>query len=98
MENEQLIEARQFCSSHNLEITFLEELSEIGLIRITTINEEVYLYPEELSRAEKMARLHQELGINPAGLDAIDHLLNRVMQMKEEISQLRNRLNIYESE
>ena len=78
MENEQLIEARQFCSSHNLEITFIEELSELGLIRITTINEEVYLYPEELSRAEKMVRLHSELGINPAGLDAIEHLIGLV--------------------
>jgi chaperone modulatory protein CbpM len=38
-----------------------------------------------------MIRLHNELEINVAGIEAITHLLERVEQMQEEMRRLRNR-------
>ena len=41
---------------------------------------------------EQITRLHQDLNINPEGIDAINHLLKYIEEMKQEIVHLRNRL------
>ena len=96
MNSEEMIEIEKFCSSHNLEISFIQTLQQHGLIEITTIKEITYLPVRELPQAEKMARLHHELGINIEGIDAIKYLLQRVESMQEEIVVLKNKLSLYE--
>jgi chaperone modulatory protein CbpM len=41
-----------------------------------------------------MIRMHHELEINVAGIEAITHLLVRVEQMQEELRILRNQANV----
>jgi hypothetical protein len=55
-----------------------------------------YIALEQLGRAEKMVRMHDDLGINVEGLEAIEHLLRRMEQLREELTGLRNRLRRYE--
>jgi hypothetical protein len=98
MQEEGLIPANEFCSSHNLEISFIYSLHQYGLIEITTIGEAYYIPASDLPQAERVARLHAELGINIEGIDAIRHLLQRVEVMQDEIRQLRNRLRVYEED
>jgi hypothetical protein len=96
MQTEDLIAVKEFCSSHNLEISFIQTLQQYDLIRITTIEETTYIHINELQQAEKMARLHNELGINIEGIDVIKHLLLRMENMQEEIVALKNKLSLYE--
>ena len=96
MQNEGLIPAKEFCSSHNLEVSFIYTLQQYGLLEITTIEETTYLAANELPQAERIARLHSELGINIEGIDAIKHLLTKVEDMQDEIAMLKNRLSLYE--
>jgi phage terminase small subunit len=96
MENENLIQVTHFCSFHNIDRSFLEDLHENELIRFTVVDQEYFLEPDELAIAEKFTRLHSELGINPAGLDVIRHLLDRMDNMRREIWELKRRLEIYE--
>ena len=96
MQKENLISASEFCSSHNLELSFIYSLQQYGLIEITTVGEVNYIPAGDLPQAERVARLHSELGINLEGIDAIRHLLQRVEDMQDEISRLRNKLRIYE--
>ena len=96
MQKEDLIPASQFCSSHNLEVSFIYTLQQYGLLEVATIEETVYLPASELPQAERMARLHSELGINMEGIDAIKHLLKKVEDMQDEIVMLRNKLSLYE--
>ncbi|HLG41267.1 MAG TPA: chaperone modulator CbpM [Chitinophagaceae bacterium] len=96
MQKEELISVHEFCSSHSLELSFVYSLQQYGLIEITTIEEVNYIPASELPQAERIARLHSELGINLEGIDAIRHLLQRVEDMQDEIRTLRNKLRIYE--
>lgn len=96
MENEELISAQEFCKNHDLEVSFIYGLQQFGLLEITTVEETTYFRSNELEKAEKMARLHTDLGINIEGIDAIGHLLERVEQLQQEIQYLRNRLSLYE--
>jgi MerR HTH family regulatory protein len=95
MQKEDLIPASEFCSSHKLEVSFLYNLQQYGLVEITTIEEITYLAPDQLTQAEKMARLNAELGINMEGIDAISHLLQRVEDMQTEIRRLKSKLSLY---
>ncbi len=56
------------------------------------------LEPEQLSRIEQLARLHYDLEINLEGLEAISHLLDRMVTSDREARSLRERLRLYESE
>ena len=96
MQTDDLIAVKEFCSSHNLEISFIQTLQQYDLIQITTIEETTYMPASQLQQAEKIARLHYELGINIEGIDAIKHLLLRMENMQEEIIALKNKLSLYE--
>ncbi|GAB2700762.1 hypothetical protein GCM10027037_27080 [Mucilaginibacter koreensis] len=96
MENGQYITIQEFCGYHHVEYTFVDALTEAGLVQITTIDKTHMIAESELPRLERMIRLHQELDINVAGLEAISHLLERVQAMQEDMRQLRSRLSLYE--
>ncbi len=94
---ENLIPADEFCSTHNIEVSFIRTLQETGLIEITTIEETVYIHSSQLQDLERIVHLHFELDINLEGIETIDHLLKRINYMQDEIMFLRNRLRLYES-
>jgi MerR HTH family regulatory protein len=96
MQKEELIPAQEFCNSHQLEVSFIYSLQQYGLLEITTIEETIYLPASQLLQAEKIASLYAELGINMEGIDAITHLLQRVENMQDEITALKNKLSLYE--
>lgn len=92
------IPAREFCSSHKIEISFISSLQETGLIEITTIDETEYLTESQLPELEKIIHLYYELDINLEGIETITHLLNRIHDMHDEITALKNRLRLYEAD
>ncbi len=94
---ENLIPADEFCAIHNIEISFIHSLQETGLIEITTIEETGYIHTSQLQELEKIVRLYYELDINLEGIDTINHLLQRINDMQDEITALRNRLRLYET-
>jgi chaperone modulatory protein CbpM len=91
-----LIAANEFCTYHHVEYTFIRSLNEAGLVEIQVIDQTEYITETQLQKLEKMIRLHNELEINLAGIEAITHLLQRVEGIQEEMRVLRNRLGRYE--
>jgi len=99
METDQhLIPVHEFCSSHQIEVTFINTLNEFGLITVTVVETTRYIDTEQLRDLEKMIRMHYDLGINIEGIHAISHLLHLVENLHEELSAIKNRLNLYESD
>lgn len=96
MEAEYLIAVDEFCASHDIEISFISSLHDTGLIEITRIDESEFLDAEQLQELEKYIRFYYELNINLEGIDSIKHLLRRVNTLRNEITLLRNRLQLYE--
>lgn len=91
-----MIPADEFCASHNIEITFINSLQEAGLIEITTIRETEYIHENQLNELEKIVRLYYEMDINLEGIETVIHLLQRINDMQDEITLLKNRLRLYE--
>ena len=92
MNTENLIPAKKFCSSHRVELSFINSLKEYGLIQITELNDEAYLHTNQLQHIEKYLRLYYDLDINFEGIEAITHLLERIGKMQAEITVLKNRI------
>ena len=86
-----LIATTDICTYHEVEYTFISSLEEAGLIELKVVNQTTYISDSELQKLEKMIRMHHELEINIAGIEAISHLLQRIEQMQEEMRVLRNR-------
>ena len=97
MRKEHLISTIEFCTIHDIEISFISSLHETGLIEIITIEETEYLDNSQLQQLEKIIRLYYDLGINLEGIETITHLLNRLNNMQSKITTLKNRLRLYES-
>jgi len=98
MKTENLIPVQEFIMHHKIEMSFIHSLNESGLIQITTVERTQYISREQLSDLEKMIRLHYELDINIEGIESIAHLLQRVENLHEELTVLKNRLKLYENE
>lgn len=96
MKREHYIIATDFCSSHNIEISFLNTLDENGLIRLERTGEIYYIEENQLPGLERIVTLYFDLGVNIEGIDTIINLLERVEAMQNEIIMLRNRLSLYE--
>ena len=92
-----MIPANEFCTSHNIEITFINSLQDAGLIEVTIINETEYIHESQLNELEKIVRLYYELDINLEGIETVTHLLQRINDMQNEIMLLKNKLRLYES-
>jgi len=98
MQTKYLIAVDEFCSYHNIEISFINALQHAGLVEIKTIKETGFIDPEQLRQLEKIVRLYYELDINLEGIETINSLLQRISSMQKEIIALRNRLRLYETE
>jgi len=96
MSTKHLITATDFCIYHKLEHSFITDLQEAGLIKITVVNETTYIADDELYKLERMIRLHNDLDINIAGIEAITHLLARLENIQEEMRLLKNDLKAYQ--
>jgi chaperone modulatory protein CbpM len=87
-----LVAADDICMYHHVEYTFISSLQEAGLVQLKVVDKTTYIPQSELQKLERMIRMHHELEINIAGIEAITHLLERVEQMQEEMRVLRNRV------
>ena len=96
MEPNRYISITEFCNCHHIEYSFINSLSESGLLEIIVVEEDEFIEREQLRELEKMMRLHYDLEINIQGIDAINNLLNKVSQLQDEVRFLQNRLKRYE--
>ncbi|WP_282081040.1 chaperone modulator CbpM [Aquimarina algiphila] len=96
MTKKHLISAKEFCTNHKIEFSFINSLYEFGLIKVITVRQQVFLSVDELPKLEQILLFNKELEINLEGIEVIINLLERVQKIQEEINILKNRLQLYE--
>lgn len=97
MNKNNLIPINELCSYYQVEMSFFDDLNEIGLIEIKTLRKTMYIHQDYIIDVEKIVRLHHELSVNMEGIDVILNLLQNLHQKENELKTLRNRLRIYEN-
>ena len=97
MKKQNYISITTFSEHHKVSDSFIFSLIDLQLIEIEEINAVKYIPESQLSALEKFVSLYNDLAINSEGIDVIQHLLQRIQLMKQEISLLKRRLELYES-
>ncbi|PRZ27817.1 chaperone modulator CbpM [Flavobacterium granuli] len=97
MNTENFIPLSTLSIHYKVELTFFDNLNEIGLIEIQTINQTQYVHQDSIYEIEKIIRLHQELDVNIEGIDVVFNLLQKIDALQTELLLVRNRLQLYEN-
>ena len=97
-EIEKYIQVSEICSYYQVDISFVLELHEIGLIQCVSQQKEWYVEREQIGEVERMIRLRQELDLNVEGIDVVVQLLQKMDEMRNELHRLQNRLRLYEND
>jgi hypothetical protein len=97
MDRENLISIQEFCTLYKVPETFIISLYEYELIEITTSENTQCVRVTQIKNIEKLIRFHFELDINLEGIHAISNLLDKVETLQDEIKNLNNKINFYES-
>jgi len=87
-----LILIETLCTHYDVEVSFIDSLSDLGLIEVQTVEQTRYLPEEKVTHLERIIRLHQELDVNPEGIDVIFNLLEKINRLNEELSEAKNTL------
>ncbi|MDE1191861.1 MAG: chaperone modulator CbpM [Arachidicoccus sp.] len=96
MDNQHLIPIHHICTHYHAEISFFNALQDYGLLEFTEREEDKYITEDQIKDIEQMIHLHYDLDINIEGIDAIRHLIYRINNMHEKITELKKRLSRYE--
>ncbi|MEN2283480.1 chaperone modulator CbpM [Algoriphagus sp. SE2] len=92
------ISTKTICTHYEIEISFVNELSKMGLIQIEEIEQDQFIHQDQISDLEKIIRLHHDLDLNLEAIDVIFNLLEKERELRKEVSILKNRLKLYESD
>lgn len=87
----------EYLHIYEVEQSFLDSLSESGLIRVVLQDDEKFIEYDDLSQIEQFMRWHYDLNINVEGIEALYHMLGRVKSLQSEIEQLNSELRFYKS-
>lgn len=96
MTTEDLIPVEHFCKIHRIEVSFIHSLCDHGLFEIVRKQEGLFVVSEQVGDLEKLVRLHYEMDINLAGMEAVINLLDKMESLQQEVERLQKRLGIYE--
>ena len=98
MKTKYLIAIDEICANHNIDVSFISSLQQIGLIDITTIENSRFIATDQLLELEKYVRFYYEMDINLEGIETVTHLLQKINNLQHEIGTLTNRLQLYETD
>ncbi|HLW31855.1 MAG TPA: chaperone modulator CbpM, partial [Aequorivita sp.] len=79
-----------------IEDSFVQRLYEFGLVSVKQKQDDYFIDEDDIAEIERMFRLHNDLGINLEGLDAIKQMLERLHKLEKEMNLLKKRLRLYE--
>ncbi len=96
MNTNDLVPVTVLCTHYEIEMSFFNNLEEVGLISMESIEEAKFIPTESLGEVEKIIRMQQDLNLNLEAIDVVFNLLNKVNTLQNELQSARNRLRIYE--
>ncbi|WP_294083618.1 MULTISPECIES: chaperone modulator CbpM [unclassified Proteiniphilum] len=82
---------------YEIEESFIESLSDVGLIHVIDQDDNRFIEYDDLSDLEQFIRWHYEMDINVPGIDALRNMLERVRSLQSQIERLHSELQFYKA-
>ena len=84
MPDEEIIPIESFCSHYQVDRSFIETLESHGLISLSFQEDQRYILRDDVVELEKYSRMYYELNINVPGIEALNHLLEKIKKLQQE--------------
>ena len=88
------ISREELVEIYGIEINFFNALQDSGLVKTESENHITYLLFEELPAFEKFTNWHYDLEVNLAGLEILNHLLQKIDDLQAENRRLNRTVNL----
>ena len=98
MDAEKYIPVLHLCDLYEIEVSFFNELNEVGLIEMVSRQNSMYVHEDKLYKVERIIRIHREININIEGIDVVLNLLEKVDKLQNEVHSIQSRLRLYEDD
>lgn len=98
MKTNNFISIEHLCSIYEVEVAFVSNLKELGLVQLIRQEEKEYIHQDSVHDVERMIRIHKDLQLTPEGIDVVFNLLDTIEGLQQEMNTLKNRLQLYENE
>ncbi|WP_432411247.1 chaperone modulator CbpM [Rasiella sp. SM2506] len=95
MKTKEYITVTHLCTQYEVTTQWFNQLHETGLVHIVTVQKEPCIHLENIHQVDKIIRLHQELNVNPEGIDIILNLLEKIDSLQAEMNSLQSQLHLY---
>lgn len=89
------IKVVDYCARGVVDNAFLMALRNEGVLRLIEIEEEYYIEEDLLTDVDMFCRWHYDLGVNIAGIDAMRHMLQKLLEMQNDINDLYSELRVF---
>lgn len=86
---------RECIRIYKVQESFIESLCELGLIQVLESNSELFVQYNELEELEQFVRWHNDMDINPEGIEALYYMLDRVKSLQSKVEALQSELSFY---
>ncbi|WP_269223148.1 MULTISPECIES: chaperone modulator CbpM [Flavobacterium] len=97
MKTDDKILLQKVSAHYQVELSFFNHLHDLGLIEIEIMEQSPYIHENQMHNLERMIRLHNELEVNPEGIDVIFNLLQKIDHLQKELIATHNRLRLFEN-
>jgi chaperone modulatory protein CbpM len=84
------ITLRQVCDYFRIDLELVRDFAEFGLYPTVLFEGEIGIETQNLHKLKKVISLHQALGINKEGIEAILNLGEQVAGLQKEVGLLQN--------
>lgn len=96
MKTKYLVPVSDFCTHHEIEISFINSLQNNGLISIECIDNSKFIQADQVVKLEQYVHFYYDLDINIEGIETVSHLLNQIELLQQRIQLLQNQLLLYD--
>ena len=96
MKTKYLVPVSDFCTHHEIEISFINSLQSNGLISVECIDNSKFIHTDQVLKLEQYIHFHYDLDINIEGIETVSHLLNQIELLQQNIQMLQNQLLLYD--
>lgn len=87
---EEYIALDECCTHYQIEISFVNDLRDYGLLATADIDGQPAIATDQLMLLEKFIRLHYDLEVNMEGIDIIHSLIQRIDHLQQQVRELDN--------
>lgn len=97
MKTDDKILLKKISTNYQVELSFFNHLHDLGLIEIEIMEQSPYIHENQMPNLERMIRLHNDLKVNPEGIDVIFNLLEKIDHLQKELMATHNRLRLFDT-